>query len=132
MNKKIILALIICCSGLMTACTVVPKPTYIINTQPSFDASTPKEEPTNQNSGFIGFLQNGNGIITQNAVDRYNNLINRYATMVLKDTGYKIEKDSGIFPIEGNNKLFEIDKQHLFYFIIMNQWNKQNRLNEGL
>lgn len=116
----------------MTACTVVPKPTYIINTQPSFDASTPKEEPTNQNSGFIGFLQNGNGIITQNAVDRYNNLINRYATMVLKDTGYKIEKDSGIFPIEGNNKLFEIDKQHLFYFIIMNQWNKQNRLNEGL
>jgi hypothetical protein len=108
-------------------CTIVPKPTYILNTAPSFDASTPADQPTDQNSGFIGFLQNGNGIITQNAVNRYNNLIERYSDMVLKETGYKIIKNSGILPIEGNNVLFEIDKQHLFYFIIMNQWNKQNR-----
>jgi len=129
-NKKIILILILCLGVVMPACTVVPKPTYIVNTLPSFDASTPKEELNNQNSGFIGFLQNGNGIITQNAVNRYNNLIERYSSILLKDTGYKIEKNSGILPIEGNNKLFEIDKQHLFYFIIMNQWNKQNRANQ--
>jgi hypothetical protein len=129
-NKRIIIAILFCCGLMASSCTVVPKPTYIINSLPSFDASTPVDQPTNQNSGFIGFLQNGNGIITQNAVDRYNNLIERYDEMLLKDTGYKIQKNSGILPIEGNNKLFEMDKQHLFYFIIMNQWNKQNRSNQ--
>lgn len=108
-------------------CTVVPKPVYIINTTPSFDASTPKSESNNQNSGFIGFTKNGNGIITQNAVSRYNNLIEKFNKNVLEETGYKIEKNSGISPLTGNNMLFEIDSQHLFYFIMMNQWNKQNR-----
>jgi len=125
-NKKITILLVLLFS-FVSGCTVVPKPVYIVNTLPSFDASTPKSEPTNQNSGFLGFVQNGNGIITQNAVNRYNNLIEKYSKSLLNDTGYKIEKNSGIFPLQGNNMLFEIDKQHLFYFIIMNQWNKQNR-----
>ena len=128
MNKKLTTIVLLLCA-FITSCTVVPKPVYIIDTQPSFDASTPKTEATNQNSGFIGFLKNGNGIITQNAVNRYNNLIDKYQKNVLDETGYKIEKNSGIFPLEGNNILSEIDKQHLFYFIIMNQWNKQDRTN---
>jgi hypothetical protein len=114
--------------GLM-GCTIVPKPTYIVNTQPSFDSSTPAKYADKQNSGFIGFLQNGNGIITSNAVSRYNNLVEKYEKQVLDETGTKIEKNSGIFPIEGNNMLYEIDQQHLYYFIIMNQWNKQNKQN---
>lgn len=126
MNKKLVILLFLFCS-FFTGCTVVPKPVYIIDTLPSFDASTPKNIVDNQNSGFIGFLQNGNGIITQNAINRYNNLIDAYGDAILSDTGYKIEKNSGISPIEGNNMIFEIDKQHLFYFILMNQWNKQNR-----
>ena len=126
MNKKYTFLILILCA-LTASCTVVPKPVYIVNTQPSFDSSTPKTESTNQNSGFIGFLKNGNSIITQNAVNRYNNLVDKYQKNVLDETGYKIEKNSGIFPIEGNNMIFEIDKQHLFYFIIMNQWNKQDR-----
>lgn len=128
MNRKLTI-LVVIAGILFSGCTVVPKPIYIVNTQPSFDASTPTTEQNNQNSGFIGFLKNGNGIITQNALDRYNNLIEKYSKMVLDETGYKIEKSSGISPISGNNKLYEIDKQHLFYFIIMNQWNKQDRIN---
>ena len=126
MNKNIKSILVICCL-FFVGCTVVPKPDFIINTTPSFDSSTPVSSGTTQNSGFIGFLQNGNGIITSNAVVRYNNLIEGYQKALLNDTGYKIEKNSGIFPVGNNNMLFEIDKQHLFYFILMNQWNKQNR-----
>lgn len=126
MNNKIKTIVILCCL-FFASCTVVPKPVFITGTSPSFDSSTPAESGTVQNSGFIGFLQNGNGIITLNAVARYNNLIEGYGKTVLNDTGYKIEKNSGIFPIGSNNTLFEIDKQHLFYFILMNQWNKQNR-----
>jgi hypothetical protein len=85
------------------------------------------EQPLKQNSGFIGFLKNGNGIITENARQRYNNLIKEYGDKLLDDVGYKIEKDSGISPIQGDNVLYEIDQQHLFYFILINQWNKQNR-----
>jgi hypothetical protein len=127
-NKFFYIVLLVIGASLC-GCTVIPKPIYIVNTQPSFDSSTPTTEQTNQNSGFIGFLKNGNGIITQNALDRYNNLIDKFSQMVLNETGYKIKKDSGISPIQGNNKLYEIDKQHLFYFIIMNQWNKQDRIN---
>jgi hypothetical protein len=122
-NKIFIAIICFFCIG----CTIVPKPDYIIGTTPSFDSSTPQKYELKQNSGFIGFLQNGNGIITENAVSRYNNLINEYGAKLLDDTGYKIEKNSGIMPIEGDNKIYEIDQQHLYYFIIMNQWNKQQR-----
>lgn len=125
MNKKLILLFIFSC--LSIGCTIVPKPHYILGTTPSFDSSTPAKFEVKQNSGFIGFLQNGNGIITENAVKRYNNLINEYGNKLLDDTGYKIEKNSGILPIQGDNNIYEIDQQHLFYFTIMNQWNKQNR-----
>ncbi len=123
MNKKLLLLVFLLCAG----CTIVPKPYYIIDTQPSFDSSTPQKYELKQNSGFVGFLQNGNGIITENALSRYNNLINEYGAKLLDDSGYKIEKNSGILPIEGDNKIYEIDQQHLYYFIIMNQWNKQKR-----
>ena len=123
MNKKLLLIICIFCAS----CTIVPKPDYIIGTQPSFDSSTPAKYELKQNSGFVGFLQNGNGIITENAVQRYNNLIEKYNQRLLDDSGYKIEKNSGILPIEGDNKIYEINQQHLYYFIIMNQWNKQNR-----
>lgn len=125
MNKKTLIVAFF--SVLLAACTVVPKPYYIIDSTPSFDSSTPAKYELKQNSGFIGFLQNGNGIVTENAVKRYNNLINEYGDNLLDDTGYKIEKNSGILPIQGDNNLYEIDQQHLFYFILMNQWNKQNR-----
>ncbi len=126
MNKKITTLILFLCIA-VSSCTVIPKPDYIINTVPSFDASTPASALTSQNSGFIGFLANGSGIITPNAVDRYNNLINAYGKMILEDTGYRIKKNSGITPIDGDNTLYEIDEQHLYYFILMNQWNKQKR-----
>jgi len=126
-NKKLITLFFVLLLS-VTGCTVVPKPIYIENTVASFDASTPKNVTLRQNSGFIGFLNNGNGIITENAANRYNNLIVEYEKMILKETGYKIQKNSGITPIEGDNILFEIDQQHLYYFILMNQWNKQKRL----
>lgn len=125
MNKKIIILILL--SIFSAGCTIIPKPHYIIDTTPSFDSSTPETYVLKQNSGFIGFLKNGNGIITENARQRYNNLIKEYGDKLLDDVGYKIEKDSGISRIEGDNVLYEIDQQHLFYFIIMNQWNKQNR-----
>ena len=126
MNKKILIILFLA-SITVSSCTVIPKPEYIVNTVSSFDASTPSKYQSQQNSGFIGFLANGNGILTTNAIIRYNNLIGEYSDMVLKDTGYKLEKNSGITPINGDNSLYEIDQQHLYYFILMNQWNKQKR-----
>jgi hypothetical protein len=124
-NKNILIIILV--SIFSAGCTIVPKPYYIIGSTASFDSSTPAEQPLKQNSGFIGFLKNGNGIITENARQRYNNLVKEYGDKLLDDTGYKIEKDSGIFPIQGDNVLYEIDQQHLFYFILINQWNKQNR-----
>ena len=125
MNRKPILLLLVLLA--LTGCTIVPKPYFIVRTAPSFDSSTPEKYELKQNSGFIGFLKNGNGIITDNARKRYNNLIDEYGKKLLDDVSYKIEKDSGISRIEGDNVLYEIDQQHLFYFILMNQWNKQNR-----
>lgn len=126
MNKKITI-LILTCTALLQACTVVPKPHYIIDTTPSFDSSTPVKYENKQNSGFVGFLDNGNGIITSNAVTRYNNLIVKYDEALKNETGAVIQKNSGISPIGDDNMLYEIDAQHLYYFILMNQWNKQNK-----
>jgi hypothetical protein len=125
-NRKLITLLLIC-TALCAGCTVIPKPYYIIGTTPSFDASTPVKEVNKQNSGFVGFLENGNGILTLNAVTRYNNLVKRYAETIKTETGAAIEKNSGIFPIGEDNILYEIDTQHLYYFILMNQWSKQNK-----
>ncbi len=126
MNKKLIV-LIFICAFFGTGCTIVPKPSYIVDTAPSFDSSTPTKYVSKQNSGFIGFLDNGNGIITSNAVTRYNNLVARFDDAIKNETGAVIEKNSGISPIGEDNMLYEIDAQHLYYFILMNQWSKQNK-----
>lgn len=112
--------------SLIVGCTIVP--TIINDKSPSFDSSTPKQY-SDKNSGFIGFDDNGDGILTLNAVNKYNNLIEIYGPTYKKERGISLNKNDGIsdfVDIYGNN-LFKIQKQYLSYFIELNQWQKSKK-----
>jgi hypothetical protein len=68
-----------------------------------------------QNSGFIGFDQAGNGILTPHARDRYNLLILAYGKRFNPALGV----DEGLTATATNT--FLIDAQHLADFATMNR-----------
>ncbi len=76
-----------------------------------------------QNGGFIGFDNEGYGIITTHARDRYNNLITIYSTNFIPP----LKINDGISLTPTNN--FKIDSQHLSYFSRMNRWYKNKTIN---
>ena len=107
------------------SCTVVPK--HVIDSGASFDSSTPKTYPVSRNGGFLEWTKTG-AIITDNARERYNNLIDIYGNRFYQIKAVRLRKDDGVTPfldVSGNN-VWEIDNQHLTYFAIMNSWKKSN------
>lgn len=103
-------------------CTVIPK--QVKDNVPAFDSSTPKTETNQQNSGFLGFDANGDGVITSNAKNKYNNLIMLYQKSFFNERGIQLEKDYGIsdYTDDKGNKLFKITKESLTHFIVLNDW----------
>lgn len=101
------LALVIGCARTVTP--VIPH-----DTQASWDGNQ-------QNSGFIGWAQDGSGIITPHARDRYNALVSVYGT----NFAPVLKLDAGLIATTTNT--FLIDAQHLVYFDTMNRWKKEGR-----
>ena len=94
---------------LINGCTVIPK--SVVDKVPSFDGNE-------QNSGFIGYAPDGQGILTFHKFEEYNDLIASY--------GYKftppIQTSDGITPTSTNT--FLIDKEHLSDFAMMLHWKR--------
>jgi len=91
--------------------------TYI---PPTVKANQVAFSGNSQNAGFIGFLDNGSGIIDSNARDKYNYFINIYS----KKFTPPISKDFGISPY--TNSTYLITAEALSKFITMNKWSKNN------
>ncbi len=94
---------------LISGCTVVPK--AAVDKVPSFDGNE-------QNSGFIGYAPDGQGILTFHKFQEYNGLISNYGDKFTPP----IQTNDGITPTGTNT--FLIDKEHLVDFGMMNRWKK--------
>lgn len=109
---------------LIVSCATVT-PNKIEDDKSSYDASTPKQYEKD-NGGLISFVGN-DALITSQARDRYNNLIEMYKIKFKKEKAIDLNKDSGVKPYKDNfgNELFLIDNEHLVYFGVMNSWLKE-------
>lgn len=125
MLKK--LAIFSLSSFLLCSCTTVT-PDKVKDEIASYDASTPTAYDA-QNSGFIGFLDDGRGIITPFGLVRYNTLIKTYKIRFRSFKGVDLSENYGIteFTDKLNNKLYIIDQQHLVYYAILNSWRKDGK-----
>ena len=100
-------------------------PNKIEDDKSSYDASTPKQYDKD-NGGLISFVGD-DALITNQARDRYNNLIEMYKIKFKKEKAIELNKDSGIKPYKDNfgNELYVIDSEHLVYFGVLNSWLKE-------
>lgn len=108
----------------LVGCATVT-PNKIEDDKSSYDASTPKQYDKD-NGGLISFINDG-ALITPQARDRYNNLIEMYRIKFKKEKAIELNKDSGVKPYKDSfdNQLYVIDNEHLVYFGVMNGWLKE-------
>ncbi len=130
MLKK--LAIFSLSSFLLCSCTTVT-PDKVTDEIASYDATTPSAYDA-QNSGFIGFLDDGRGIITPFGLVRYNTLIKAYKVRFRSFKGVELNENNGISESTDtlNNKLFIIDQQHLVYYAILNSWRKDGKVPDSI
>ena len=109
---------------LLVGCTTVT-PDKIQDNVASFDSSTPTNY-NKDNGGLIALLDDG-AVITSQAKDRYNKLIEMYKIKFKKEKAIELLADAGIKPYKDRygNDLFLIDNEHLVYFGVMNSWLKE-------
>ena len=120
--KKFVSALVL--NLLIVGCTTVT-PNKIQDDKSSYDATTPKQYDKD-NGGLISFIGD-DALITKQARDRYNNLIEMYKIKFKKEKAIELKIDSGIKPYKDNfnNELYVIDSEHLVYFGVLNSWLKE-------
>ena len=108
---------------LVSCATVTPD--KIEDTTASYDASTPSQY--NQDNGGLIALLNDGAVITSQAKERYNNLIQMYKIKFKKEKAIELVENAGIQPYKDRygNDLFLIDNEHLVYFGVMNSWLKE-------
>lgn len=119
-------------SLLVVGCSTVT-PDKIKDEIASYDASTPTGYDV-QNSGFIGFMDDGKGILTPFGVLRYNTLVAAYKVKFKSYKGVELTENAGIteFTDKSGNKLFIIDQQHLVYYAILNSWRKEGKSSDSI
>lgn len=119
---------IFCLSSILLVSCATVTPDKAVDNTASFDSTTPQGYDP-QNSGVIGFTQDGKGILTSNGVERYNNLIKDYKLQFRAAKGVDIKENDGITPFsdKNGNLLFYIDSQHLIYFGILNGWRRDGK-----
>lgn len=119
-------------SLLIVGCSTVT-PDKIKDEIASYDASTPTGYDV-QNSGFIGFMDDGKGILTPFGVLRYNTLVAAYKVKFKSYKGVELVENAGIteFTDKAGNKLFIIDQQHLVYYAILNSWRKEGKPSDSI
>lgn len=100
-------------------------PNKIEDDKSSYDATTPKQYDKD-NGGLISFVGD-DALITRQARERYNNLIEMYKIKFKKEKAIELKIDSGIKPYKDNfgNELFLIDSEYLVYFGVLNSWLKE-------
>jgi hypothetical protein len=100
-------------------------PDKIQDNTASYDASTPSNY-NKDNGGLVALLDNG-AVITNQAKERYNNLIQMYKIKFKKEKAIELVENAGIQPYKDRygNDLFLIDNEHLVYFGVMNSWLKE-------
>ena len=120
--KKFVSALVL--NLLIVGCTTVT-PNKIQDDKSSYDATTPKQYDKD-NGGLISFIGD-DALITKQARDRYNNLVEMYKIKYKKEKAIELKIDSGIKPYKDNfnNELYLIDSEHLVYFGVLNSWLKE-------
>ena len=120
--KKFVSALVL--NLLLIGCATVT-PNKIQDDKSSYDATTPKQYDKD-NGGLISFIGD-DALITNQARDRYNNLIEMYKIKFKKQKAIELKQDSGIKPYKDNfnNNLYLIDSEHLVYFGVLNSWLKE-------
>ena len=120
--KKFVSALVL--NLLLIGCATVT-PNKIQDDKSSYDATTPKQYDKD-NGGLISFIGD-DALITNQARDRYNNLIKMYRIKFKKEKAIDLVEDSGIKPYKDSfgNELFLIDSEHLVYFGVLNSWLKE-------
>jgi hypothetical protein len=130
MLKKFAICLL--SSLLIAGCSTVT-PDKIKDEIASYDASTPTGYDV-QNSGFIGFMDDGKGILTLFGVLRYNTLVAAYKIKFKSYKGVELQENSGVteFTDKSGNKLFIIDQQHLVYYAILNSWRKEGKPSDSI
>lgn len=114
-------------SFLLCSCTTVT-PNKVTDEIASYDASTPNGYDI-QNSGFIGFTDDGRGLITQFGLLRYNTLIKAYKIRFKSFKGVDLNENDGTveFTDKKGNKLYIINQQHLVYYAVLNSWRKEGK-----
>jgi len=114
-------------SFLFCSCTTVT-PDKVTDEIASYDATTPSGYDV-QNSGFIGFTDDGRGLITQFGLLRYNTLIKAYKIRFKSFKGVELNENDGIteYTDKRSNKLYIIDQQHLVYYAVLNGWRKDGK-----
>jgi hypothetical protein len=120
--KKFVSALVL--NLLLIGCATIT-PNKIEDDKSSYDATTPKQYQKD-NGGLISFVGD-DALITSQARDRYNNLIEMYKIKFKKEKAIQLKIDSGIKPYKDtyNNDLYLIDSEHLVYFGVLNSWLKE-------
>jgi hypothetical protein len=109
---------------LFVSCTTIT-PDKIQDNTASYDASTPSNY-NKDNGGLIAILEDG-AVITRQAKDRYNKLIEMYRVKFKKEKAIELVENAGIQPYKDRygNDLFLINNEHLVYFGVMNSWLKE-------
>lgn len=122
-----------CLSSLLLVGCATVTPDKVKDNTASFDSTTPQQYDPH-NSGIIGFSLEGKGILTNNGVERYNNLIKDYKLQFRAAKGVELKENDGIteFLDKHGNLLFYIDHQHLVYFGILNSWRRDGKDVDGL
>lgn len=100
--------------GCLSGCTGTVTPKIVVSKTASWDG-------TNQNSGFIAWAPDGQGIITPHARDRYNALVSVYGASFKP----ALNKDDGIKQTSTNT--FVITQQALKNFGTMNEYRKSGK-----
>lgn len=119
----------IVCLVLALGCSSIVTPKIVRDQTASFDGNI-------ANSGFLKFNDDGSGLITARARDRYNALIERYGGRfdppLKKDAGVRAAAEGqdahqggqdGRETLEGR-ATYVIDAEHLVKFATMNRWKK--------
>ena len=109
---------------LLISCATVT-PNKIEDDKSSYDATTPKQYDKD-NGGLISFIGD-DALITKQARNRYNNLIQMYKIKFKKEKAIDLNEDSGVRLYKDNfgNELYLIDSEHLVYFGVLNSWLKE-------
>jgi len=120
--KKFVSVLVL--NSFLIGCATVT-PDKIQDEKSSYDGSTPKQYDKD-NGGLISFIGD-EAIITNQARERYNNLIGMYRIKFKKEKAIDLKEDSGIKIYKDNfgNNLYLIDSEHLVYFGVLNSWLKE-------